>query len=172
MAKSYFDTDPTERWWARHPWGAFWLVVVVIALLSAGGWAFKVATSDVKGKGDTIVRQNDADNRIQAQAFFEDTYAAVKKFDQQLNDANKALVEWKANNPAPTGQSSAELELYKQQLNNKQTTVTGIQQQCRNSVAAYNAEARKTIRSKWRSQDLPYEIGSTDATTDCMADAA
>ncbi|MBP7629357.1 MAG: hypothetical protein KA758_02800 [Acidimicrobiales bacterium] len=172
MAKSYFDKDIDTRWWARHPVGAIWLFVGLVLLLSFGGWAFRVATSDIKGKGDTIVRENDADNRIQAQAFFEDTYQGIQRFDTQLNDASKALEEWKANNPPPSGQSSVELELYKQQLNNKQTTATGIQQQCRNAVAAYNAEARKTIRDGWRSADLPYQIDGTDPSTDCEVTAA
>lgn len=150
-----------------------WIAIFMIVILFGGvvTWGLRVATSDTKGRGDTIVRQNSADNRISAQAFFEDTYQGIQRFDTQLTDANKALVEWQANNPAPSGQSSVELELYKQQLNNKQTTTTGIQQQCRNAVAAYNAEARKTIRDDWRSSDLPYQIDGADSSTDCQAAA-
>ena len=146
-----------------------WIAIFVIVALFGGvvTWGLRVATSDTKGRGDTVVRENSADNRIGAQAFFEDTYASVKKFDTQLTDATEALEEWKASNPVPSGASSVQAELYKEELNNKQTSMTGIKQQCQNATAAYNAEARKTIRSKWRSQDLPYQIDGTDPATDC-----
>lgn len=162
-----------DRWTPRRL--KVWLgILVVLAVFGGiGVWAFGVATSDVKGRGDTIVRKNDADNRIAAQAFFEDTFAGIKRFDTQLNDADRSFKEWQTVNPVPApNASSVEVELYKEKLNNQRTTVTGIQQQCRNAIAAYNAEARKTIRADWRSPDLPYQIDESDKTTDCMADAA
>ena len=51
-----------------------------------------------------------------------------------------------------------------------QTTIEGLQQQCRNATAAYNAEARKTIREQWRSAELPYQIDDTAEATDCAPD--
>jgi Tfp pilus assembly protein PilV len=150
-------------------------IVVILAVLSAlgglGALAWNAFISDTKGSLETTARENSTDNRIAAQAFFEDTYAGIQRFDTQLSDAAKALEDWKAANPVPSGESPVDVELYKQELNGRQTTMMGIQQQCRNAVAAYNAEARKTIRDKWRSADLPYQIDNLSPTTDCEVDS-
>lgn len=170
--EKWYDTDNYSKA-QRGAFGAIVMWVIGIVLLAAvvgiGVWGFKVITSDAKGRGDTTIRQNSADNRISAQAFFEDTYQAVLKFDLQINDAQAAYDEFLATTPVPASNDSVQVQLYTQKVNSHQTTIEGLQQQCRNAVAAYNAEARKTIREDWRSEDLPYQIDEFSGMTDCLA---
>lgn len=152
--------------------GLFVIVAIIIAasVIGAASWGISVATSGPRGAGDVVRQRNDADNRISAQAFFEDTYATIKAQDQKLTDAQNALDEFMAATPQPDNSDMVQVQLYTQQLKAKQTTVTGLQQICLTAVGNYNAEARKTIRGDWRSEDLPYQIdaASTTSETDCQ----
>ncbi len=152
--------------------GLFVIVAVIIAasVIGAASWGISVATSGPRGAGDVVRERNDANNRISAQAFFEDTYATIKAQDLKLTDAQQALDEFLATTPQPTSSDMVQLQLYTQQLKAKQTTVTGLTQICQDAVARYNAEARKTIRAEWRAEDLPYQIDATSSSdeTDCQ----
>ena len=142
------------------------LAVVIIAPVSI--WGFRIATSDTRGAGNVEIERNSAENRVRSQAFFEQAYEDVQKFDTQIGDAQKAYDNFVADNPKPTAEDLVAAQLYSQQMNNRQVTLTGLQQQCQNTVADYNAEARKTLASKWRSPELPYQIDSSPAT-DCSS---
>ena len=142
------------------------LAVVIIAPVSI--WGFRIATSDTRGAGNVEIERNSAENRVRSQAFFEQAYEDVQKFDTQIGDAQKAYDNFVADNPKPTAEDLVAAQLYSQQMNNRQVTLTGLQQQCQNTVADYNAEARKTLASKWRSPELPYHIDSSPAT-DCSS---
>lgn len=151
---------------SREPWyesddpgrvarGAGWrfgvgilVVLLVIALISIGVWGFKVVTSDVKGQGDATVQKNSANNRIAAQARFEDLYADIKATDAKL-DAARDKAE--AN---PKSQVA-------------QTEFTGLQNYCLDVVADYNAEARKYLAEQFRAIDLPAQIDTQVPETDC-----
>ena len=146
----------------------FWWIIAASILVPAVSWGVWVATSSIRGSGDIVARENSADNRISAQAFFEDTYEAIQKFDKQIDDAQRAYDDYIATTPVPSNTDVVAVQLYTQRVNGYQTTIVGLQQQCRNSVAAYNAEARKTIRDDWRSEDLPYQIDELAAATDCL----
>lgn len=145
-------------------------VIIVASVIGAASWGISVAISDVRGAGDVVQRRNDANNRIGAQAFFEDTFASIKAQDRKLTDARADLDEFLSTTPQPSSSDLVQAQLYTQQLKAKQTTVTGLQQACQDAVARYNAEARKTIRGEWRSEDLPYQIDTTSTTdeTDCQ----
>lgn len=136
--------------------GATWRVVLwvlailaVVAVVSGLVWGFKVATSDVKGRGDAVVQKNSAENRVAAQERFEDLYQQVIAADRKIGPAKAAV---KAN---PT------------QVN--QTNLTGLQNFCVQTVADYNAEARKYSKRDFRAVDLPQEISEFSETpqTDC-----
>lgn len=146
---------------------AAFVAVVIIAPVAI--WGVRVATSDAKGKGNVEIERNSAENRVRAQAFFEQAYQDIKKFDVQVADAQKAYDNFIATNPKPTADDVVAAQIYTQQLNSSQVTLTGLQQQCQNTVADYNAEARKTLAAEWRSKELPYQIDGTSPATDCRS---
>jgi hypothetical protein len=133
----------------RQPWydsdnpstvarGAGWRLAVTIAVvilvasaIGAAVWAVRVATSDVKGRGDSVVKINDADNRLTQQAYFEQTYADIQAAQQNLD------------------------------LPGNDTEKAGRLSYCRRLVADYNAAARKEIAAKFRAVDLPASIDPT-----------
>jgi hypothetical protein len=144
---------------------AVFLAVVIIAPVSI--WGIRVATSDTRGAGNVELERNSAGNRVRAQAFFEQSYQDIKKFDVQVVDAQKAYDDFVTNNPKPSADDLVAAQIYGQQLNSRQVTLTGLQQQCQNTVANYDAEARKTLAAEWRSNELPYQIDYSSPETDC-----
>ncbi len=172
MSKTLEDKwdDEFERWTPRRIKAWIWVLIAAVIILPMLVWGISVATSGVRGSGDIVQQRNDADNRISAQAFFEDTYATIKAQDLKLTEAQADLDEFIATTPQPSSSDLVQVQLYTQQLKAKQTTVTGLQQICQDAVGSYNAEARKTIRGDWRSEDLPYQIDATSTTseTDCQ----
>lgn len=123
-------------------------VVAICVILSFVGYGVKVAFSPVKGVGDTIIKNNDADNRIRSQAEFEKMYHGIIALDKNITVL------------AATAKSRPNDVIAQQSY---QGTVLG----CNQAVAAYNAEARKITSKDWKSADLPHEIDDTNPTTDC-----
>lgn len=158
-----------HRWDPRRVKITIAAFVAVVLIAPVAIWGVRVATSDAKGKGNVEIERNSADNRVRAQAFFEQSYQDIKKFDAQIADAQKAYDDFIATTPKPTADDVVAAQLYTQQLSNRQTTLTGLQQQCQNTVADYNAEARKTLAAEWRSEELPYQIDATSPATDCKS---
>jgi len=158
-----------ERWDPRRVKIVFAAFVAVVIITPVTIWGVSVATSDAKGKGNMEIERNSAENRIRAQAFFEQAFEDVQKFDTQIGDAQKAYDDFVANNPKPTADDLVAAQLYSQQMNNRQVTLTGLMQQCQNTVADYNAEARKTLAAEWRSPELPYQINDGSPETDCRS---
>ena len=158
-----------HRWDPRRVKITIAAFVAVVLIAPVAIWGIRVATSDAKGKGNVEIERNSADNRVRAQAFFEQSYQDIKKFDAQIADAQKAYDDFIATTPKPTADDVVAAQLYTQQLSNRQTTLTGLQQQCQNTVADYNAEARKTLAAEWRSEELPYQIDATSPATDCKS---
>lgn len=129
---------------------AVWIVTVVafVALIGIGSWAFRVATSDVKGRGDAVVQKNSAKNRIAAQARFEELYAEITSTDRKLLPAQERA-------DADPKSTIARTEF------------TGLVNYCLDVVADYNAEARKYLAGDFRAMDLPAVIDGTAPETDC-----
>lgn len=150
MSKWYESDNPTTVArgvsWRAAIWIA--LAVVFILALSAGIWALKVGTSDVKGQGDAQRTKNSGTNRIAAQERFEELYAGIKAADERIDVMAKAK---KAN---PKDVVAA-------------TNYTGAVNYCIQIRADYNAEARKYTAEQFRSIDLPAQIDSTDPAFDC-----
>jgi hypothetical protein len=132
--------------WRAGVWIA--AVLVFFAVIGGAGWAFKVATSDIKGQGDAVRKVNSGDNRLAQQAYFEQTFEDIKKADRQLTQlaADKAA-----------------------KVEGADIRHTGAITYCQGLVADYNAAARKQIAEKFRAADLPAQIDATDTTTDCEA---
>jgi len=155
-----------ERWDPRRVKFMIAALVAVAIITPIAIWGIQVATSDTRGAGNTEIARNSAENRVRAQAFFEQAYEDVQKFDVQVVDAQKAYDDFVTNNPKPSADDLVAAQIYSQQLNSRQVTLTGLQQQCQNTVANYDAEARKTLAAEWRSPELPYKIDGSPAT-DC-----
>lgn len=114
-------------------------VFVAIVVLSLGVWAFRVASSDLKGQGDAIINKNDEVNRVAAQERFEELYAEADKASDNI-ETMRAAAE---SNP---------------KSNVAQTNLTGAITYCRGVVADYNAEARKYSSADFRAIDLPVSL--------------
>jgi hypothetical protein len=130
---------------------AIWLTVIGVVLvfaLAIGVWAFKVATSDVRGKGNAFAQKNSAKNWTEAQARFESLYAEIVATDRKVTVAAHYL----AKHP---GDRTAE------------DTYLGTQNVCLSFVADYNAAARTYLAADFRSVDLPAQIDDNDHATDC-----
>lgn len=124
------------------------LAVVVIVVLSWGGYALSVAMSGPKGVGDAIKTKNSAKNWTNAQAGFEDSYQAIVSADRKIAVHKEAL------KGDPKNQVL-------------QTNLTGTTTMCISAVADYNADSRKYLQEDFKSADLPYQIDSSDPSTDC-----
>ena len=158
--------EEADRWDPRRVKLMISALVAVAIITPIAIWGIQVATSDTRGAGNVEIERNSAENRIRSQAFFEQSFEDIKKFDVQVGDAQKAYDDFLANNPKPSADDLVAVQIYSQQLNNRQVTLTGLQQQCQNTAADYNAEARKTLAAEWRSNELPYQIDGSPAT-DC-----
>ena len=156
-----------ERWTPRRVKLMICAFVAVVIIGPVTIWGFRIATSDAKGKGNVELERNSAENRIRAQAYFEQSFEDVQKFDTQIGDAQRAYDNFVADNPKPSAEDLVAAQIYGQQLNSRQVTLTGLQQQCQNTVANYDAEARKTLAAEWRSPGLPYKIDYSSPETDC-----
>lgn len=126
--------------------GAGWLLVIILGVLGllAGAifYVIGVATSDAKGKGDTIIKNNSVQNRTEKQEQFEKLFAKV--------ETNKALVAQHTKTVAanPTDKQAS-------------MVLSGVQSACVASVEQYNAEARKVLSMDWKAADLPDSLTTT-----------
>ena len=151
MSDKWYDSDNPSRVVRGASWrGAVWVVgfLVFIAVVSIAWWAFTVAASDPKGRGDAIKEKNSSTNRIAAQQRFEDLYADIQATDAKLGPAKLAL------DANPDSQI-------------KQTEFTGLSNYCLDVVGDYNAEARKYLAKDFRAFDLPAQIDTQLPATDC-----
>lgn len=148
---NWYDSDNPSKLARGGSWRLMLLIVAFIVfglVVYAVLWGLGVVSAPIKGKGDAFKQKESANNRIAAQATFEDLYVDIKATDAKLAPAKQAL---KAD---PKSQV-------------KQTQFTGLQNYCLDVVADYNAEARKYLAADFRSTDLPYEIDMQDPSTDC-----
>jgi len=128
-----------------------WLGAAVAVLLVLGGvvWGIKVAVSDAKGAGDQARITNDGRNRTNAQEWFAGQYEQIKSTDRRIG------VAW-AELQAKPGDEFAT------------TNYRGLVNRCMEMVGAYNAEATKVSRGRWRDPALPFQIDESDPTTNCL----
>jgi predicted lipid-binding transport protein (Tim44 family) len=126
--------------------GAGWLLVIILGVLGlltgAIFWGIGVATSNAKGAGDTIIKNNSVENRTEKQEKFEKLFAKV--------ETNKALVAQHTKTVAanPTDKQAS-------------MVLSGVQSACVASVEQYNAEARKVLSMDWKAADLPDSLTTT-----------
>jgi len=148
--KWYDSGNPTQvvrsSTWRAMVWVG--CILAFVALISVGTWAFRVLTSDVKGRGDATLQKNAGSNRIAAQERFESLYADIIAADQKIDVFAQAAIADPSNDIA-------------------QANLFGTMAYCVQVRNDYNAEARKYSAEQFRAADLPYAIDITDPTTDC-----
>lgn len=147
---NWYDSDNPSTVVRGATWRTgVWVIAVLlfVSVIGVAVWGFGVLTSDVKGRGDAVVKKNSATNRISAQERFEDLYAEIVAADAKIGPARQAYKM----NPSPVNQ----------------TNLTGLTNYCLDVVADYNAEARKYTSEDFRSTDLPAQIDGFDSATDC-----
>lgn len=145
----WYDSDNPTTVARGATWRAMVWTLAVLAFVSAcvgAAWGIRVATSDIKGRGDSQVQVNDGRNRLAQQAYFEQTYADIRAVDRTLD----ALAADKA-----------------AKVDGADVRYTGAIAYCQRLTGDYNAAARKEIAAKFRDAGLPAQIDPLDATTDC-----
>lgn len=143
----YYESDNPGTVVRGISWRAgVWIVgaVAFFSLLGAGLWAGGVFTSGVKGHGNVIKQNNDATNRINSQAYFEDLNGDITAYTTQLATAAKQVKEHPGD------------DFY-------ETNWTGLYNTCVSAVASYNAASAKTLFRDWKTADLPQTIAVGDA---------
>lgn len=125
------------RAWAYGCLAALLLFVVLPVSL----WAFGVFSSGVRGAGDVIKQNNDANNRIQAQATFNKLWGDIQSYHDNITASVAAL---KANPGDPYQRS----------------VLTAQQQICRSAVQEYNADTLNTTMRDWRPAQDPAQVDS------------
>jgi len=127
---------------------AGWILVTLVffAVIGIGTWAFKVITSDVKGKGDATRQVNSAENRLGAETRFRQLYEGITADDDKIN-----LMASTAN---------SEMD---------DTNLQGLMLSCTGRIGEYNAMVTAPTTAKFRPIELPTRIGQ-DIETDCKPD--
>jgi len=124
----------------------FWIavVVVLVAVLGIGGWAFGVFTSDIKGAGGAIKQRNSTVNRVQKQEQFEQLAADYDGYIIKIEGLVIAV--------------STTIDKTDKSL--RQTELVGLRQICVDGAQAFNAESRKYTSRVWKSAGLPASLNA------------
>lgn len=117
-----------------------WVIVgvIVVVLVGVGIWGAVVGFSGTYGAGNVHRANQDATNRINSQAHFEDLYGDIKSYETQLVQAGQD----KADGTDP----------------NAATNYTGLYNTCVSAVNQYNQDSKKTTFKDWKDADLPETI--------------
>lgn len=132
------------------------IVLAVLLVLGAAVWGLGVAFSWWKGQGDGYQQKNSAQNWITAQRGFHQAYNDIKVYGTKIADAKQALTDYQKAHPGIG--NGTPWDPAAQQESNLQTTLTGLQQQCLNTVAQYNTDAKAYLTEDWRDAELPSQV--------------
>lgn len=137
-------------------------IVVFVMLIGAGIWGVTVLTSSVRGAGNAYQQQQSAGNWIQAQKGFERDFKTYLTYRVQIADAQHALTAWQSG-PHPADGIAAYTD--GQHGQNLQTTLTGLQQQCQNTVTGYNTDSKSYLTQQFKDYGLPDQLDPTACST-------
>lgn len=135
----------------------FLVLLAVFWVLTLAAFGMRVATAGLIGRGEAHIQKESAPNRIIQQAGFETIFADIEKFKIQITDARKAVTEWDSINSNKQDNAIGTLATQRAYLTQ---VVLGLQQQCNNTVATYNADTHKYLAKDFKDSRLPYEINS------------
>lgn len=133
--------------WTSFKWGfgATAVVLVIVAIVAVAVWGFGVGTSKVKGTGDIRKENNSALNRVQQQAYFEDTKASFDGAIIKIRTAKSALAQ-------ATGE---------RERSQRRVEADGLVQNCVDIAQSYNAQSHKQLAADWKRAGLPQELNPT-----------
>lgn len=98
-----------ESFWVRHPLLMFFTIIVGVVVAGFGAWGLKVALSPVKGAGDVIIEQNDADNMINSQRELQQRWNGVLAACDKIAIAKSAVENEPGNYVAQANYTSTKL---------------------------------------------------------------
>jgi hypothetical protein len=134
-------------------WVALCVVLAGVIAIACGVWYFGVATSGVHGRGEQTKQVNGATNRTQWYSHFFDLKTAYDGQVEAVKLARQQLATFNHDNPPGTPDPIGQIGQTRAQ---DQTNVTGAQQQCVNSAAAYNNDSLKTlVGAQFKDAGLP-----------------
>lgn len=142
MSEKAYGRPDRDPFWFRHPVISVAAVILALILCGWGAYAVKVALSPVKGAGDVIIKQNDADTMIRAQAELQERYNGLAAACARIDIAKKAA------DADPTNRITA-------------ANYTGAQQHYVSLVSEYNAAASKLLYAKMLG-NLPESVSTND----------
>lgn len=151
-----------ETFAERHP-VAFLLtviftVVLVIAALSAFIWGLKTDFSYWWGQQGAIQEKNSTQNWTQAQVSFHQQVNDVDGFKQKIILTRQQLADFDKAHPHLGAEDGLVGMQDTQTRNSLATDLTGLQQQCLNTVAAYNTASEGYLTADWKDADLPSRL--------------
>lgn len=143
---AWINSDDPRRvnWgWFAHGVGLLVSAIIVIVAITVGLWAFGLATSGAKGAGDVVRKNNDANNRINSQAYFENLWGDIQGYTAKLPVAAQAMTDGSDPNAA--------------------INYRGLYNTCVDAVNQYNAASQQTLFKDWKTADLPQRVDVTQA---------
>lgn len=155
-------TDRWERSLNRRP------VSTTIAFLALGvvatfalvtlGWGLMTGFSYWWGQGDAYRTKNSAANWTTAQVAFHQEANDVTGFQQKIVLARQQLADFDRAHPNLAGEDG----LVGMQDNQNRASLTsnlaGLQQQCLNTVTAYNTASEGFLTADWKDANLPARL--------------
>jgi hypothetical protein len=158
MRRSIFDwQDEAESRPVVTGLKALFAVLALVILLFAGLWFLDLVTSPLKGQGDAKKDKNSAANWVAAQRAFHQERNDVTAFQVKIAGARQALKAFEKDHPG----NGTPYDPNAQQAENLRTALTGLQQQCVNTVTTYNTDAQSYLTEDWRDADLPDHLELT-----------
>lgn len=154
-----FDSRPvvtTLKFW-------FWtigILLVTALVVTLALWGFGVWTAPWKGQGDAYQQKHSSSNWVPAQQGFHQEFNDVQGYKAKLVSARAALAAFDQAHPN-VGNGTPYDPLLNQRTN-LETTVTGLEQQCQNTVQQYNTDARSYLTEDWRDANLPDHLEVTE----------
>lgn len=140
---------------------AVWIIGILLFLLiicwaiAAATLGIRVATAGIVGKAEVHIQNQSPVNRVVQQAGFETAYADYNGYLEKIKAAGQDVTEWDKGNAGKVDNGLGTLANQRAYL---VSVVTGLKQQCQNTVATYNSDTHKTLAKDWKRSDLPYEL--------------
>jgi hypothetical protein len=129
----------------------FLLTFIVCVVVGGSVWAFRVATSDIVGKGNQTIQNNSAENRTFQYNHFLTLDSTIRAQAQAADINRQALARFEKSHPDATkdsyqaGQTRSELE----------GNATGTEQICLSTVNEYNNSVLSFLAQKYVDTNLP-----------------
>jgi len=151
-----------ERSLDRRPlstgFGLLILAVLAGFAVIALGWGLATGFSYWWGQGDAYRQKNSASNWVAAQVAFHREANDVTAFTQKIAQARQDLADFDKLHPNLTSEDGLMGMQDVQARQSLVTNVTGLRQQCLNTVNQYNTDSRGYLTEDWKDADLPERL--------------